>query len=149
MQSKVKSNSSGVYCRASKIGKYVPPHTEQKHADEALRDRLVCGLSSETVQKKLLSEVNLTFARACSLAQAHEMAEMQSKLLTTTNQVHHIRSRSTQSSNFKQSSVPSSSYTSKKGVAQSHSHKNVAVDKDVVKEKVTHPKSAGAKIQSG
>lgn len=98
--------------------------------DEALRDRLVCGLSSETVQKKLLSEVNLTFARACSLAQAHEMAEMQSKLLTTTNQVHHIRSRSTQSSNFKQSSVPSSSYTSKKGVAQSHSHKNVAVDKE-------------------
>ncbi|KAK9704613.1 hypothetical protein QE152_g27753 [Popillia japonica] len=43
---------------------------------------------------------------------------------------HHIRSRSTQSSNFKQSSVPSSSYTSKKGVAQSHSHKNVAVDKE-------------------
>ncbi|KAK9751419.1 hypothetical protein QE152_g5050 [Popillia japonica] len=94
--------------------------------DEALKDRLVCGLSSETVQNKLLPEVNLTFARACSLAQAHEMVELQSKLLTT-DQIHHIQSRSTQSGNYK-SSVLSSSYISKKAVVQSHNHKNVPRD---------------------
>lgn len=61
--------------------------------DEALRDRLVCGLVSDTLQKKLLSESQLTFAKACSLAQAHEMATKQVQLLASGEQVHYINSR--------------------------------------------------------
>ena len=42
--------------------------------EESLRDRLVCGLRSNTIQKKLLTEKDLTFKRACDLAQAMELA---------------------------------------------------------------------------
>ena len=34
------------------------------YLDDALRDRFVCGLQSETIQKKLLMETDLTFQRA-------------------------------------------------------------------------------------
>uniref|UniRef100_A0A3B3RZC6 Retrotransposon gag domain-containing protein n=1 Tax=Paramormyrops kingsleyae TaxID=1676925 RepID=A0A3B3RZC6_9TELE len=44
------------------------------HLDEALRDRLVSGLISESIQRKLLTEKDLTFARACELAQSIELA---------------------------------------------------------------------------
>ena len=42
---------------------------------EALRDRLVCGTRSSSVQKRLLSEADLTFKRALEIAQAMEAAE--------------------------------------------------------------------------
>ncbi len=38
------------------------------YVEEALRDRLVCGLRNESIQKKLLSEVDLTLQRAVELA---------------------------------------------------------------------------------
>lgn len=41
---------------------------------EALRDRLVCGLRSETTQKKLLSEANLDFDKAVQISHAMETA---------------------------------------------------------------------------
>ncbi|XP_060761945.1 uncharacterized protein K02A2.6-like [Neoarius graeffei] len=44
------------------------------HLDEALRDRFVCGLRSEAMQKKLLTEWNLTFKSACDIACTMEMA---------------------------------------------------------------------------
>ena len=44
------------------------------HLDEALRDRLVCGLRSEASQKKLVTESELTFQRALEIAQGMEMA---------------------------------------------------------------------------
>lgn len=34
------------------------------HLDEALRDRLVCGLHNVTAQKKLLAEEDLTLKKA-------------------------------------------------------------------------------------
>ena len=43
--------------------------------NEALRDRLVCGLYRESTQKRLLTEVDLTFKKACEIAQAMEMAD--------------------------------------------------------------------------
>lgn len=42
---------------------------------EALRDRLVCGLRSETTQKKLFSETNLDFDKAVQISHAKETAE--------------------------------------------------------------------------
>ena len=43
--------------------------------NEALRDRLVCGLYKESIQKRLLSEPDLTFTKACEIAQAMELAD--------------------------------------------------------------------------
>ena len=45
------------------------------HLNDALRDRFVCGLHSESVQKKLLLEKNLTMATAVELAISVQSAE--------------------------------------------------------------------------
>ena len=50
----------------------------QDKLDEALQDRLVCGLRSETIQKRLLAEKNLTLASAIEMAQGMEAATRQS-----------------------------------------------------------------------
>uniref|UniRef100_A0A5S6QJM4 Peptidase A2 domain-containing protein n=1 Tax=Trichuris muris TaxID=70415 RepID=A0A5S6QJM4_TRIMR len=42
--------------------------------DNMLRDRLVCGLRDETLQRRLFAEAHLDFARALALAQAYEAA---------------------------------------------------------------------------
>ena len=49
--------------------------------DQALRDRLVCGIKSEAVQKKLLAMTDLTLAGALQEAQGMEAAEKDSKEL--------------------------------------------------------------------
>ena len=48
-----------------------------------LRDRLVCGITNSTVQKRLLAEKDLTLEKAVSLAQSVEIAEKGSKDLQT------------------------------------------------------------------
>ena len=47
--------------------------------EDMLRDRLVCGVNDDRIQRRLLSELNLTFARAFELAQALESAEKHAK----------------------------------------------------------------------
>ena len=42
--------------------------------EEALRDRLVCGLKNEATQRRLLSEKDLTYQKACDTAQAMDLA---------------------------------------------------------------------------
>ncbi len=62
--------------------------THCKFADflnDALRDRLVCGLLSASSQKKLLSEKDLTLKRAIEIAQASEAAECNAKKLQATD----------------------------------------------------------------
>ena len=44
------------------------------HLNEALRDKLVCGLLNENIQKRLLQEDTLTFEGAKDIALAMEMA---------------------------------------------------------------------------
>ena len=46
---------------------------------EMLRDRLVCGITNSTVQKRLLSEKELTLDKAVSIAHSVELAEKGSK----------------------------------------------------------------------
>ncbi len=48
---------------------------------EMLRDRLVCGVSHETIQKRLLGEKDLTYDRAYTVALAIEAAERDTKNL--------------------------------------------------------------------
>lgn len=45
--------------------------------DEALRDRLVCGLANNGTQKKLLAEKDLTLKKAVEVATAAEMAVLE------------------------------------------------------------------------
>ena len=51
--------------------------------NDALRDRLVCGLRSEAAQKRLLAEPNLTLARALELSQGMEAASKSAKTFQT------------------------------------------------------------------
>ena len=48
---------------------------------EMLRDRLVCGINHRGIQRKLLTEADLTFDRAYALAQSVESSERDSKSL--------------------------------------------------------------------
>ena len=50
-----------------------------------MRDRLVCGIRHENTQKRLLSESNVTLAKAIEIARGIEAAESQSSQLKATN----------------------------------------------------------------
>ena len=60
------------------LRKYAEYFDFQDKLDETLRDRLACGLCSETIQKCLLAEKNLTLASAIEIAQGMEAATKQS-----------------------------------------------------------------------
>ena len=49
--------------------------------NEMLRDRLVCGVKDNRIQRRLLAEPELTFTRAMTIAQAMEAAEKNAKEL--------------------------------------------------------------------
>ena len=51
------------------------------YREQALRDRLVCGLRSENIQKRLSSEADLTLARAIEIAQGMEAAHQNTQLM--------------------------------------------------------------------
>ena len=57
--------------------------------EEALRDRFVCGLSSEAIQRRLLSEPKLTLAKVMEFAQGMEAADHDSRRLK--GQEQHIK----------------------------------------------------------
>ena len=43
--------------------------------NEMLRDRIVCGINNEAIQKKLLAEKYLTYEHAITIAQGSEQAD--------------------------------------------------------------------------
>ena len=51
--------------------------------EEALRDRFVCGLCNEAMQRKLLTEHDLTYRKALETAKGMEAAESNSISLKT------------------------------------------------------------------
>ena len=53
------------------------------YLEEALRDRFVCGLQSEPIQRKLLSEAALTFAKAVETATNMEAAVANTQAMKT------------------------------------------------------------------
>ena len=58
---------------------------------QALRDRLVCGLGSDSIQKKLLSEEKLSFERAMEISLAMEIADRQSKEFKTGHSTNRVQ----------------------------------------------------------
>ena len=70
---------------------------------EALRDKLACGLKSEVIQRKLLSESKLTFPNACTTATSMEQAEKQARLLHPMH-VNKINPKKGQSSKYNKES---------------------------------------------
>lgn len=63
-----------------------------EYLNDALRDRLVCGINSEAVQKKLLSDSELTFERACTIALSSELADNQVRILGNES-INYVQSR--------------------------------------------------------
>lgn len=55
--------------------------------NDALRDRLVCGLSSESIQKKLLTESTLTYKKAVDMAMSMEAVSRESQHLSNSLKV--------------------------------------------------------------
>ena len=51
------------------------------YLNQALRDRLVCGLVNHNIQKKLLTEANLTLTKVLEIAKSMEAAEANMKKL--------------------------------------------------------------------
>ena len=69
--------------------------------DEALRDRFVCGLKHEYIQKHLLSQKDLTLNKAVELAQGLEQASAQASTFHNPNasEVHKIQGKGFSSGN--------------------------------------------------
>ena len=53
--------------------------TVTQHLEDTLRDRFVCGLRHETIQRRLLSEKDLTYTKAMEIARAMEAADANAK----------------------------------------------------------------------
>ena len=80
------------YCRTRKPGESVANFLAQLRSlatrcnygdslENMLRDRLVCGINDDSIQKRLLAERNLTYKRAVELARGLETADRNVKLL--------------------------------------------------------------------
>ena len=54
-----------------------------EYLDEALRDRLVCGMRNTAIQKRLLSEPELLLKKAIKLSQAYEVADKNAQEMQT------------------------------------------------------------------
>ena len=54
------------------------------YLEEALRDRLVCGLRNECIQKRLLSEADLTLSKAVHIAKSLKAASQSAQTLKGT-----------------------------------------------------------------
>ena len=59
--------------------------------ENMLRDRLVCGINDDAMQKRLLAESKLTYKRAIELAQSLEMADKNVKELKTKRLAEHAK----------------------------------------------------------
>ena len=61
---------------------------------DMLRDRLVCGINDQKLQRRLLAEPTLTYERAFALAQALETADKSAKELEKASDVHFMQPHS-------------------------------------------------------
>ena len=68
------------------------------YLEQALRDRLVCGIRHENTQKRLLSEADLSLRRAIDIARSIEATEMQTSQLKGTNSTPVMKNTQTVSS---------------------------------------------------
>ncbi|KAL5500514.1 hypothetical protein EMCRGX_G012092, partial [Ephydatia muelleri] len=66
--------------------------------EEALRDRLVCGLRNHSIQRRLLSESNLSLQKAVEVSTAMEAAELNSKTISTSSVTEEVKQVSSSTS---------------------------------------------------
>ena len=75
----------------AELRKLATPRKFGEYLDQALCDRLVYGLQSKMIQKRLLSEAELSLMKEVTIAQSMEAAELEAKSLqvekTTVNNV--------------------------------------------------------------
>ena len=90
-----------------------------KHCDfgeslnDMLRDKLVCGINDSRIQRRLLSELNLTFQKAFDLALAMEIADKDTQGMQKATRFQHSDVHVLQPKSFlKKSSFPVSSRSS-------------------------------------
>ena len=78
----------------AELRKLATPCEFRGYLNEALRDRFVCGLRSESTQRRLLSEMDLSLTKAISIAQSMEAAESESHSLRAEKlSVHRVENR--------------------------------------------------------
>uniref|UniRef100_A0AAQ4QCI8 CCHC-type domain-containing protein n=1 Tax=Gasterosteus aculeatus aculeatus TaxID=481459 RepID=A0AAQ4QCI8_GASAC len=71
--------------------KQLSEHCEFGHSlNDTIRDRLVCGMRSGTIQKRLLTEANLTLQKALEVSLSMEMANKDAQQLSTLTLVHKV-----------------------------------------------------------
>ncbi len=66
---------------------------------DTICDRFVCGLRSEAIQKRLLTESNLTLQKAIKISTSMEMAAKEAQQLSASDQVHKVYSDARNKSN--------------------------------------------------
>ncbi len=66
---------------------------------DTICDRFVCGLRSEAIQKRLLTESNLTLQKAMKISTSMEMAAKEAQQLSASDQVHKVYSDARNKSN--------------------------------------------------
>ena len=75
------NEGEGVANYAAVLKKYAERCKFDSFLEQALRDRFVCGLRNRAIQKKLLTEKDLTWKMAVDLANAMESADKQANAL--------------------------------------------------------------------
>ena len=58
--------------------------------EEELRDQMVCGLRNEALQRRLLTELDLTYAKTVEICRASELAEKNANTLRQVSEVHTV-----------------------------------------------------------
>ena len=74
---------SSVHCGTEKLSKHC---NFREFLDQALHDKLVCGLTSEVTEKQLLAENDLTLAKAREIAVGMEAAAKQTSELQVSSE---------------------------------------------------------------
>ncbi|KAK2567973.1 hypothetical protein P5673_007873 [Acropora cervicornis] len=59
--------------------------------NDALRDRLVCGITSQTIRRKLLGEADLTLKKAVDIAVGVELTDKEITQISAVQQVHKVQ----------------------------------------------------------
>ena len=95
----VRSPSQSISSYAAHLQNLAQHCTFENQLDKNIRDRLLCGVNDECIQKRLFSEKDLTLAKALDIALAMEKAEQIStdvSQLSRGNQaVHHFSAHAT------------------------------------------------------
>ncbi|KAK2566246.1 hypothetical protein P5673_009718 [Acropora cervicornis] len=66
-------------------------HKYHQQEDEALRDRLVCDITSQTIRRKLLGEADLTLKKAVDIAVGMELTDKEITQISAVQQVHKVQ----------------------------------------------------------